>query len=332
MKDKVSIIVPIYNVEQYLKKCIDSLIAQTYENIEIVMIDDCSTDGSADIAKEYAKSFPDKCVFVQRKRNGGASAAKNSGIAVCTGQWMTFVDSDDWVTEDYVSSLYEVAVRDNADIVMSGVYYYYPKNGRVVEKNDRALSDLTTESSQREKIALPDPYATTRLYRKSFYDDVGLEFPTNVWRAEEQGITIPLLTRTDKISILRKPMYYYYQRDSSNSNQNYKNVDTTFMLQSIKNVETNSAEGFEKEIEYRNTVDILYAMILLMIYSGKNNKEIKQRVDWFNKKYPYWDRNVYLSRLAKGKRIFIWFAGKKMCIVLRIMVRARKMARKMLRR
>ena len=332
MKDKVSVIVPIYNVENYLRKCMDSLIAQTYENIEIVMVDDCSTDRSADIAKEYAKKFPDRCVFVQREENGRLSAARNSGIAVCTGEWITFVDSDDWVTEDYVSSLYDVAVKDNADIVMSGVYYYYQKTGKVKENTYNAVDALTTESSQREKVALSGPYATTRLYRKSFYDNTGLEFPTNVWRAAEQGITIPLLTYTDKISILRKPMYYYYQRNESNSNQNYKNVDTEFMVKSIKNVERNSAKGFEKEIEYRNIVDIMYGMILIMIYSGKKNKEIKHRVDWFNKRYPGWKKNAYLPKLIKGKRIFIYFAGKKMCFALRTMVLARKLGRKMLKR
>lgn len=332
MKDKVSIIVPIYNVENYLRKCIDSLVTQTYENIEIVMVDDCSTDKSAEIAKEYVNKFSDKCVFVQRKENGRLSAARNSGIAVCTGEWITFVDSDDWVTEDYISSLYEVAIKDNADIVMSGVYYYYPKSRRIVENSYNAIGDLTTKSSQREKVALSGPYAVTRLYRKSFYDNTGLEFPTNVWRAAEQGITIPLLTWTDKISILRKPMYYYYQRNDSNSNQNYKNVDTSFMLKSIKNVETNSAKGFEKELEYRDIVDIMYGLILVMIYSGKKNGEIKRQVDWFNKKYPYWKKNIYLSKTIMGKRIFIYFAGKKMCFILRTMVQVRKIARKILKR
>ena len=183
--------------------------AQKYSNLEILLIDDCSTDGSANIAREYEIQYPEKVRYIQRKENGGQAAARDTGLDLATGEWISFVDSDDWVTDEYISAMYEVAVRDDADIVMSSIYYYYP-SGKCVEVSP--FADLTTQSSHKEKIALSRPYAVTRLFRRSFIEDTGLRFPTNVRRADDQGLIVPLLTRTLKISILKKPMYYYFQR------------------------------------------------------------------------------------------------------------------------
>ena len=102
MQEKVSVIVPIYNVEKYLRRCVDSLVRQVHKNIEILLIDDCSTDESSVIAREYAAKYPQLCHYIQRDENGGLSAARNTGIEASTGKWLAFVDSDDWVTEDYV--------------------------------------------------------------------------------------------------------------------------------------------------------------------------------------------------------------------------------------
>ena len=317
MGDKVSIIVPIYNVEPYLKRCVDSLIKQTYQNIEILLVDDCSTDAGAAIAKEYANTYPQLCRFIQREKNGGLSAARNTGMDAATGEWLAFVDSDDWVTEEYVEAMYEVAQKDHADIVMSSIYYYY-SNGFCKEVSP--FADLTTASSQKEKVALCRPYAVTRLFRKSFIQAAGLEFPTNVWRAAEQGMTIPLLTRTERISVLRKPMYYYFQRSDSNSNKNYKNVDVTFYPKSTENVEENSKPGFEQELEFRAVSDLMYGMIMIMVRAGNSKEDIIQQVEWFNNKYPKWRENPYISRLPKGKQIFIDCAGKKKYAILRVLI------------
>ncbi len=317
MQEKVSIIVPIYNVEPYLKRCVDSLVRQEYKNIEILLIDDCSTDNSAVIAKKYAKDYPQKCRFIQREKNGGLSAARNTGIEASTGEWIAFVDSDDWVAEDYISVMYDVALKDKSDIVMSSIYYYYSNNNY---KEMSPFADLTTESTQKEKVALCRPYAVTRLFRKSFLLDTGLEFPTNVWRAAEQGLIIPLLTRTSKISIIHKPMYYYYQRMDSNSNKNFKNVDVSFYPQSCKNVDDNSAFGYKEELEFRAIIDLMYGMIMIMVRSGRSNLEICKEIDSFKKCYPNWSQNIYLSKVGKGKRIFIELARKKKIMILRILI------------
>ena len=94
-KEKISVIIPVYNVEKYLKRCLDSVINQTYKNLEIILVDDGSTDNSGKICDEYAKN--DKRIIVIHKENGGVSVARNIGLDICTGDYVNFIDSDDWI-------------------------------------------------------------------------------------------------------------------------------------------------------------------------------------------------------------------------------------------
>ena len=114
MKELISIIVPVYNVEKYLNRCIDSLISQTYQNIEIILVDDGSTDSSSEIVDGYLKK--DNRIKVFHKDNGGLSDARNKGIEISKGKYLSFVDSDDYVTNTYIETLYNTIIEYEADI------------------------------------------------------------------------------------------------------------------------------------------------------------------------------------------------------------------------
>lgn len=118
MKNLISIIVPIYNVEKYLKKCIESIVNQTYENIEIILIDDGSNDNSGIICDEYAKK--DNRIIVIHKENGGVSSARNKGLKIAKGEWISFVDADDWIEQNFCQTLLNKATQEQADIALCG--------------------------------------------------------------------------------------------------------------------------------------------------------------------------------------------------------------------
>jgi len=315
-QDKVSVIVPIYNVKSYLKRCVNSLLNQTYKNIEILLVDDCSTDGGEKIAKEYSEKYPQFCKFMQRQENGGLSAARNSGIENVTGDYLTFVDSDDWVHPDYIKLLIEKAIKDQADIVTVSMTYVYP-NG---SENKQTIEPLNTKSDQRLKIALIRSYACGRLYRSSFFFAQELRFPTNVKRAEDMGLIIPLFSRTKKTSFIDSPVYYYWQRTDSISNSNKKDMDLSFYDTAFQNVVDFVSPGFEKEIEFRAISELMYGKIMLMIRAAKKRKEIVRQIEAFNSKYPEWKKNPYISYLPRGKRIFIEISNKKAVGLLNILV------------
>ena len=319
MSDMVSILVPVYNVKDYLSRCVDSLLAQTYEKIEIILVDDCSTDGSADVAKDYANRFPTKCKYVQREKNGGLSAARNSGIQAAQGRWLTFVDSDDWVDADYVDTLVQAAVNEQADVVMSSIYYYYSEN------NMQAVSpfdDLTTASSHGEKIALSRSYACTRLFERALFEESGILFPEDIRRAEDMATIIPIMTRAKKIAIVPKAMYYYFQRSTSISNSNQKGVDLSFYPKTIGRMIELSAPGYETELQYRAVSELMYGMVMIMLRSGRKQKDLSAHVDWFNQTYPNWQENKYLSRMAGAKRLFVRLAAKKQYLALKLLILA----------
>lgn len=317
MDEKISVIVPIYNVEAYLERCLDSLAAQIYENLEILLIDDCSTDKSAVIAQKYAQENPKMFRFIKRENNGGLSAARNTGIAEANGKWFAFVDSDDWVTEDYISAMYETAKRDGADIVISSLYYYYSEDDY---KEMCPFGDLTTGSSHKEKVALCRPYACGKLIRGSLFADPPIRFPEDIRRSEDIATIVPSLCRTDKISLLSKPLYYYFQRSTSLSNQNQRGMDLSFYPKTVERMTALSPGGFGTELEFRAISDLLYGMVMLMVRAGYSRKEIIGRIYTFETRYPDWKHNAYISRLPRLKRMFVSQAGKRKYLILKWMV------------
>ena len=123
MNDKISIIVPIYNVEYYIEDCVKSILGQSYRNLEIIFVNDGSTDNSIDILKDLI-SNDHRCSIVSQK-NGGLSSARNKGLSVSTGEYVTFIDSDDFLKESYIEELYKNLINNLADISIAGFIYYY---------------------------------------------------------------------------------------------------------------------------------------------------------------------------------------------------------------
>ena len=127
MDDKITVIVPVYNVESYLRKCLDSIIAQTYKNIEIVVVNDGSTDASGEICKEFSE-MDHRIIYIEQE-NAGISAARNTGLNNMSGNYVTFVDSDDWIESNYVETLYKKITEYQADIAVGNYYSFNESEG-----------------------------------------------------------------------------------------------------------------------------------------------------------------------------------------------------------
>lgn len=319
MKDTVSIVVPIYNVEKYLQRCVDSLLNQTYEEVEILLVDDCSTDGSFEIARKYEEKYPEKCKYIKRETNGGLAAARNSGIKEATGTWLGFVDSDDWIENTCVEKVMKVAKEEASDIVVFDFYKIWDDGKKV---RDHSLNYLSTASDNKLKVALIRNHACMKFFRKEFFLESHLMFPEDLKRAEDMGIIVPLLTKTTKISILDEPVYYYYQRSQSLSNSKCTNFD--FYKSAFALIEKNSNPGFEEEIEYRAILEMVYGMCMLMIVSKNSTKQVKEHLKEIKSKYPNWKKNQYLKYCNKAKRLFVWLAGNNRIWMMRLLVKIRE--------
>lgn len=189
--EKVSVIVPIYNVEKYLRKCIDSIIAQTYENIEVILVDDGSTDSCGVICDECAKE--DSRIVVIHKKNAGVSAARNTGMAQCTGEYIFFVDSDDYLPMDSIEKLYDSLCVYEADISIGIEEYFCYKDEKELHwkrpfRNPTESFCMDQETALRELLK-QDQFANSawgKLYKRATFE--GVFFPED--RSHEPKATI----------------------------------------------------------------------------------------------------------------------------------------------
>lgn len=208
--DKVSIIVPVYGIEQYISQCIESLIAQTYKNTEIILVDDGSKDRSGEICDEYAEK--DDRIRVYHKQNGGLSSARNHGLQHATGEWIMHVDGDDWIEQDLLELLLNKAQETDADIAMADFSWDCPNGifpGHFYDWEKQGHEGLCNY------IATTWTCLWGSIHRKTLYSDYGISSPKDIKYCEDFHLMVRLCFFAKKIVKVSKPLYHYRQRESS---------------------------------------------------------------------------------------------------------------------
>lgn len=214
MNDLVSIIIPVYKVESYLHRCVDSVLAQTYRNIEIILIDDGSPDNCPTICDQYAAK--DNRVKVIHKPNGGLSDARNAGIDIASGSWISFIDSDDWVEADMYESLVKAANMANADISAGGVNDEISIGGvtKVLKTtfHGKEHIDILSNTDAMKRYFCTSWAAWGKIYRREVFDNIS--FPAGEIN-EDEAIVLYLLERCTKVLYTNKVFYHYVHRPDS---------------------------------------------------------------------------------------------------------------------
>lgn len=208
MSDTISVIVPVYNVEKYLKECLDSLINQTYANIEIIAVDDGATDGCPQILDEYA--LKDSRIKVIHKQNGGLSSARNCGVKVATGEYVIFVDSDDYFDLSAVETLLKAAKETDADIIETGL----TNKGDLFGSGSNAVFLIEKEELLKQFFSEKGFTVTAcgQMYRRKLFNEIS--FPEGrVF--EDYATTYQLVYAAEKIAAVSKKIYYYRSNPSS---------------------------------------------------------------------------------------------------------------------
>lgn len=203
----ISVIMPVYNTKQYLEQAIESVLYQTYQDWELILVDDGSTDGSGEMCDVYAKKDCRICVIHQN--NKGVSGARNTGMKHVSGEFIQFLDSDDWLYPETLRTAYEVAINSGSDMVIFDVQY----DGEGFSWHEKStIPDGIYDSEViLEKLAKPSipPYACNKFCRRSLYD--GVFFPERK-KWEDVATTFYPVSRAKKIAVLGKPLYHYRQR------------------------------------------------------------------------------------------------------------------------
>lgn len=252
----ISIIVPVYKVEDYLERCIDSILDQTYKDLEVILVDDGSPDSCGSICDSYREK--DKRVRVIHQKNGGLSAARNSGIEIATGAYLLFIDSDDWIKQDLCASVWKAAVSRDADIVVFGYSIINEElqilsdkvvSGRHMITGKQALKDLLSNKIEN--------YAWNKLYKKELFLDV--RYPKGfVW--EDVGTTYKLFLKAEKVFLLDRSYYYYFQRSTNiTSNITTKALYDIFTLRRKRYEDLQCYDSSIAELGFQELVDSAFA-------------------------------------------------------------------------
>ncbi len=237
MSDLISVIVPIYNSEKYIRSCVDSILSQTHKSLEVILVDDGSSDKSASICDEYKDL--DNRVIVLHKQNEGLIAARKDGFRLSRGDWVAFVDSDDWIDEEFVESLYSIAIKESSELVISGVIdesgtaskirkNQIPRGSYAGEKLDEIKAILFGGTDYFSFIILP--YLWNKLWKRSILDDNLEAVDKTIRVGEDVAIGFPAIIQANCISVIDEAFYHYRQNPTSmlmqrnNQELEYKNA------------------------------------------------------------------------------------------------------------
>ncbi len=305
---KLSIIVPVYNMaaDGKLEYCLKSLLNQTISDYEIIAVNDASTDNSWEILQQYKNLYPEKLVIHSLKENLRQGGAKNVGLSLCKGEFIGFVDSDDWVTKDCFEKLLKKAEATNADVVACDFCYVYSHTDIPTERVACNLPEQAGELTHEKMASLfMHPGAlVTKIYRRELFFDKPFAFPEHMF-FEDNATGIELLRRAKHFEYIPEPMYFYYQHNASTVHvitmERCKDRLEAMRIMYRYASENGYLEEFYDELEYKFT-NLFYQNTLFsyMQSSQKTNirfvrkmgKEMREYFPNFQNN-PYYIKNVH---------------------------------------
>ena len=309
---KLSIIVPVYNTSKYLKKCLDSLVNQTLEEIEVIVVNDGSTDNSVDIIKSYEKKYKNKMVFLDKK-NGGQGSARNLGIKYAKGEYIGFVDSDDFVDLKMYEEMYEVAKSNKSDIVICNTTDFYEKD------NSEEVTSLAFNNNVNNKEAIIKcvPCILNKIYKKDLLVKSEFKFNESIWY-EDLSYSIIMLMNAKKINYIEDPFYYYLHRNTSTMNNNnaQKNLNIIKAYDELVKYakENNLYKKFKDELDYILLKEVYISTINRVIRTSNKRSEklkiIKEIRSYYNS-YSI-GKTKYFKKLPKSHRMSYYLIKFKM--------------------
>ncbi|MBQ9024228.1 MAG: glycosyltransferase family 2 protein [Bacilli bacterium] len=275
---KVSVIIPAYNAENFIRKSLDSVVNQVYKNLEIIVVDDASTDSTKKIIKEYADK-DDRIIPFYQASNKGVSSARNIGLKAVSGEYVVFVDSDDELTPDAIRRMVDMADKYNSDFIDSyHLLYLKKKNGKLYSFTEKKMpKQIQVFGSLNENVKVLDTYTyiTGKLIKKELLK--GLKFDETLTRYEDLVFEHELKTRIKNYVLLNKPIYFYYQREDSLVNTlGKKHLCYLEALKKVKNIYSK----YNKEV--KDTIEaLLFQNMILTLFTKviKNEDSLKENTN-----------------------------------------------------
>ena len=265
-KKKVSVIVSVYNTEKYVRKCIEAILNQTYSNLELVLIDDKSSDNSLSILREYKNNS--KVVLIENEQNKGLSYSRNVGLKMSHGDYIGYIDSDDYIEPDYYEKLMEAIQKEKADIAVCDMKLYYEKT---------KTFQICRGNDTNKKIGFIHNGVAASACNKLFKREIMEKYPFAEGKVNEDiAVVIPALVEAKKIAYVQDVYYYYVQRENSIQNSNFSEkrfdifagVDST-----LERIKKDKDFALYKDAIVYNQIIVLLLFVFPKINSSKKRKK-----------------------------------------------------------
>ena len=299
---KVSIIIPVYNSSRYLRKCLDSVVKQTYQDIEIILVNDGSTDDSLTILKEYQKKYNN--IVIYDITNHGQGYARNLGLKNCHGNYVMFIDSDDYVDVDIVNKLV-TNIRDS-DVAICDMYEVYDKN-QIYYHNYHVFG------SDRVNFMLSNPGPVAKLYRREILNDVF--FMEGVYY-EDLAFTPVVSLNVNKVSYIKEALYYYIKHEASTMrNETYNpKMDSIFTVMDYLKKEL---VNYPSEYQYLIIEHLIYSATLRYVDYPECKKQL-MKINSIIKKENSWKKNKYYKMKSLKFRIICHLAYNRLYGIIKL--------------
>lgn len=302
MKD-ISIIIPVYNAELYLVKCLNSLVNQTKKNIEIIVVNDGSTDRSLDIVQKFANKYPSMFKVINQQ-NQGQSVARNVGISAASGKYIGFVDCDDYVHEKMFEILYSKAIENDLDVVACNVNAVYPNKNVIINSGIELVSKNLTKEEKSKLLLNMYTVVWNKIYRRDLFENKDLLFNPGLW-FEDVLFLYKLIPYLNSIGFVEDVLYQYVQRENSIT-YTYSNrlLDINKMLNKLVDFYTDkNLNEYRAELEYIY-VRYMFATYIKRLAKTKDKKKFSEGIIFakksVNEKFPNYKNNPYLSNGGKN--------------------------------
>lgn len=309
---KASVIVPVYKVEEYLEKCVQSILAQTERDFELILVDDGSPDRCGALCDSLAQT--DSRIRVIHQENQGLGGARNTGIREARGDWLLLVDSDDWIEPKILEKAMEAGLREEADLVMFAF--------RTVDEQGRELGVFREDMPKERGITLQEhkealltaPCAWNKLYRRSFFQGTGLAYPPRVWY-EDLRTSPKLMAKAGRMVFLDEVGYNYLQRQgsimkSANLERNREILDAFDDLLPWFRKE-GLFEAYRRELEYLAVFHVYLTAGVRVALADRKSPLLRELAAYVEERFPGWRQNPYLPKLGGKRRLLVSLLEKK---------------------
>lgn len=309
---KYSIVTPNYNGFALMSNYFNSLTNQTYKDFEVIIVDDCSSDDSYAQLQDYASKSSLDIKLYQSGKNTGPGNARNIGMEHATGEYITFVDNDDWVEKNWLEIIDRVF--DENPEIHCVIYDYYIKTNDSQSVAHSMYKGETGVRSLSECMIYARNHTIGKFYKLT--DCTGIRFPL-LRRCEDVAFVCRAIEACKTVYYLKKPLYYYYQRSTSLSNN--KKMDESDMIKAFAILEDTLSKKYTVEMKEKSVSDLLYGVLLMMCKTGKSSKEIKDYIDRYEKQYPKWWKCDIVNHLGRAKKVFLIAAKGRQIMFLKIL-------------